>query len=79
MNLRLYANGRIWLVVPGCMLLPKSVTDKYGPLEYVGKVNYWLAMDEVDDILKGFESQCCAEISEALGKRLMESINWTES
>ena len=74
MNLRLYAAGCGWLVLPECMLDSRTTFEKFGSVEFRGIVDQWLSEGEVAEILMGFELDSYAQVTDALGRRLLRAI-----
>ncbi len=74
MNLRLYAAGCGWLLLPDCMLESRVTFEKFGSLEFLGIVNQWLSDSEAREIMMGFELDSYAQVTDALGQRLARAI-----
>ena len=74
MNLRLYAAGCGWLVLPDCMLESRAILEKFGSLRFLGIVNQWLSDSEAREIMLGFELDSYAQVTDALGRRLLRAI-----
>lgn len=75
MRFRLYSGNTIWVLVPECIVPPRSATSRHGPLRFLGEIDgNRLGPSEHEAILAQIDENLFAQAPAEMASRLLAAV-----